>query len=98
MNKIHKPPHPGEVLLELKMKPLGISISDVAKNIGVNKKTIKEIISKHAAVTADIAIRLSKAFGTTAELWLEMQYSYDLWMAKTENRVDTSKIKNFAFL
>ena len=79
MSKRKKLPniHPGEVLLEEFLKPLGISKYRLAKTIGVTPMRISEICAGKRAVTADTALRFSRAFGTTAAFWLSLQADYD---------------------
>lgn len=72
------PVHPGEVLLEDFMKPLGLSQYRVAKDIGVPALRISQIIRGRRAVTADTALRLARYFGTSAVVWLRLQARYDL--------------------
>jgi addiction module HigA family antidote len=80
--RMHNPPHPGPVLAELWLKPLGMRITAFASHIGVSRKTISEIVNGRAAITADMALRLSAAIGTSPEVWLRMQIAYDLWQAE----------------
>ena len=70
--------HPGEVLLEDFLKPMGMSQYRLAKGINVHARRINEIVHGNRAVTADTALRLSRFFGTSAELWLNLQSHYDL--------------------
>jgi addiction module HigA family antidote len=93
LKKGMKPAHPGEVLRTIYMDPLGISQSEAAENLGVTRKTLSMVLNSHQGISAEMAIRLSKAFNTTPALWLNMQNSYDLWNAK--QKVTTSKIKVF---
>ncbi|HWP91292.1 MAG TPA: HigA family addiction module antitoxin [Thermodesulfobacteriota bacterium] len=81
------PVHPGEVLFEDFMKPLGLSQYRVAKDIGVSPIRISQIIHGKQAITADTAIRLSCYFGTGAEVWLRLQARYDLEVAQKKNRM-----------
>ncbi len=76
------PIHPGEVLLEDFMKPLGLSAYRVAKDIGVSNLRISQIIRGERSITADTAMRLARYFGTSAVVWLRLQARYDLEMAK----------------
>ncbi len=76
--------HPGEVLLEDFMKPYGLSQYRVAKDIGVAPIRISQIVKGRRSVTADTALRLSKYFGTTAEIWMRLQARYDIEKAKRE--------------
>jgi addiction module HigA family antidote len=69
---------PGEILLEEFMRPLGISINALARDIHVPPNRVSEIVNAKRGITADTALRLSKYFGTTAELWLGLQANYDL--------------------
>ena len=75
--KLH-PVHPGEVLLEEFLKPIGISQNRLALNIGVPPRRINEIVFGKRGITADTALRLAKFFGTSAEFWLGLQLQYDL--------------------
>lgn len=63
------------------MEPLSMTVSGLAVVLGVSRKTLSEIVNEHASITPDMALRLSKAFKTTPELWLNMQRNYDLWQA-----------------
>ena len=76
-----QPTHPGKILKEDYLKPLSITIQDMASGLGVSRKTLSKIINEHGAVTPDMALRLSRAFNTTPELWLNLQQSYELWHA-----------------
>ncbi len=77
MNKLH-PVHPGEVLLEDFMKPLGLSQYRVAADIGVSPIRINQVVHGKRAITADTALRLARYFGTTPGIWLRLQARYDL--------------------
>ena len=91
--KMHNPPHPGEVLKELYLKPLGLTLADVAVGIGVTRKSLSELVNKKFGVSPTMAIRLAKAFATTPESWLNLQQQYDLWYARKHQKI--SKIKVF---
>ena len=78
------PIHPGEVLLEDFMKPLGLSQYRVAKDICVSAIRISQIVNGKRAITADTAMRLARYFGTSAEVWVRMQARYDLEVAQNE--------------
>ncbi len=80
--KMHNPPHPGEVLRELCLEPLGLSVTRAAEALGVSRKTLSAILNERAGISPEMAIRLSKAFGTSAESWLNQQVQYDLWQAE----------------
>jgi addiction module HigA family antidote len=78
---MHNPPHPGEIIRELCLKPLGVSVSAAARALGVSRKALSEILNGHTGISPEMAIRLSIAFDTTAESWLGQQVQYDLWKA-----------------
>ena len=80
--KMHNPPHPGEVLRDLCMKPLGLTVTQAAAALGVSRKTLSSILNARAGISPEMAVRLSLAFGTTAESWMNQQVQYDLWHAE----------------
>jgi len=80
--KMHNPPHPGEVLRGLCIEPMGLSITEAAEALGVSRKTLSAILNGHAGISPEMAVRLSLAFGTSSESWLNQQAQYDLWEAK----------------
>lgn len=91
--KMHNPPHPGEVLRELCLKPLGLTVTEAARALGVSRKTLSSILNGHAGVTAEMALRLSIAFNTTAESWLNQQVQYDLWRAeRSRNKLRVARL------
>lgn len=79
--KMHHPPHPGEVLRELCLKPLGLTVTDAARALAVSRKTLSAILNGRAGISPDMAVRLSLAFDTSAESWMNQQVQYDLWHA-----------------
>jgi addiction module HigA family antidote len=79
---MHNPPHPGEVLRSLCLEPLGLSVTAAAKALGVSRKTLSTLLNGHAGISPEMAIRLSIAFDTSAESWLQQQLHYDLWQAE----------------
>ena len=83
------PAHPGRIVKSACLEPLGLSITEGAKILGVTRQTITKIVNGKSGISAEMAIRLSKAFGSTAETWVRMQASYDLAQA----RKNESKIK-----
>ncbi len=74
--------HPGEMIKEMYMKPLKLTVTSLAVSLGVSRKTLSTIINERAGVTPDMALRLSRAFSTSPELWMNMQQGYDLWVAE----------------
>ncbi len=79
---MHNPPHPGEILRTLCLEPLELSVTAAAKALGVSRKTLSAILNGRAGISPAMAIRLSKAFDTTPESWLNQQMQYDLWLAQ----------------
>ncbi len=86
MDEILSPIHPGEVLLEDFIKPLGLSQYRLAKDIGVTPIRISQIVNGQRAITVDTAMRLARYFGTSAEVWLYLQIRYDLEVAEKQLR------------
>jgi len=83
---MHNPPHPGEVIKELCLEPLGLSVTEAAKALGVSRNTLSKVLNGHAGVSPEMAIRLSIAFDTTSESWLNQQMQYDLWLAEKDRK------------
>ena len=83
---MHNPPHPGEVLRKLCLEPLGITVTEAAKALGVSRKSLSTILNGRAGISPEMAVRLSMAFGTTAESWLGQQVQYDLWRAERRRK------------
>ena len=77
--QMHKPAHPGEVLKSLYLEPLALTVTEVSKALGITRKALSELVNGRTGISTAMALRLSKAFGTTPELWLNMQQNYDLW-------------------
>ncbi|KAB7619447.1 HigA family addiction module antitoxin [Alkalilimnicola sp. S0819] len=80
--RMHNPPHPGETLKGLCLEPMGLSVTEASKALGVSRKTLSSILNGRAGISPEMALRLSKAFGTSAESWLNQQAMYDLWQAE----------------
>ncbi len=83
---IHNPPHPGGVLRRLCLEPLGLSVTQAAKALGVSRKTLSAILNGRAGISPEMAVRLSMAFNTTAESWLNQQVQYNLWRAERRRK------------
>lgn len=78
---MYNPPHPGEVIRALCLEPLGLTVTDAAKGLGVSRKTLSALLNGRFGISPEMAIRLSKGFGGSAESWLIQQTQYDLWQA-----------------
>lgn len=87
------PPHPGEVIKELCIEPLGLTVTDAAKGLGVSRKALSELLNGKSGISPLMAIRLSKGFGGTPESWLKQQVLYDLW--KVQQQTDDIEVINF---
>lgn len=86
MHKMKRQPtHPGKIIKEDYLSPLSITIKDMALNLGVSRKTLSKIINERGSITPDMALRLSRAFDTTADLWLNLQKNFDLWQAENSS-------------
>ena len=91
--KMHNPPHPGEVLRQLCLEPLNLTVTDAARSLGVSRKALSSIVNGRAGISPEMAVRLSMAFGTSAESWLNQQLQYDLWHAeRTRKRLHVRKL------
>lgn len=80
--EMYDPPHPGEIIKELCLEPLGMTVTRAAGALGVSRKTLSAILNGRASISPEMAIRLSIAFDTSAESWLAQQAQYDLWQAR----------------
>ena len=91
---MQNPPHPGGIVKRQCLEPLDLSITRAARGLGVTRQALSELVNERAGVSVDMAIRLSKAFGSTPEAWLGMQIAYDLWQAR--ERARQIKVESFA--
>ena len=91
MSRMHNPPHPGEVLRDSVLAEL--SVSDFARRLGVSRVALSRVVNGRAAVSAEMAIRLSAALGGSAESWLRLQAAYDLWQASKRRRPKIAPLK-----
>lgn len=91
---MQNPPHPGGIVKRQCLEPLDLSITRAARGLGVTRQALSELVNERAGVSVDMAIRLSKAFGSTPETWLGMQMAYDLWQAR--KRARQIKVESFA--
>ncbi|HEX4160500.1 MAG TPA: HigA family addiction module antitoxin [Rhizomicrobium sp.] len=86
---MHDPAHPGEVIRELCLRPLNLTVTDAAEALGVTRKTFSDLLNGHSGVSPEMAIRLEKVGWSTADHWLRMQLRRDLWVTRQR----TNKIK-----
>ena len=80
------PPHPGGIVKRQCLEPLGLTVTRAAEGLGVTRQALSELVNGHTGISVEMAIRLSKAFGSTPETWLGMQMAYDLWQARGRAR------------
>lgn len=90
MSRMHNPAHPGEVLREY--LPDGVTVTEAARRLRVTRQALSALLNGRAGVSADMALRLSQALGTSAEMWLSMQVAYDLWRAERSPRPKVSRL------
>jgi addiction module HigA family antidote len=83
---MYNPPHPGEILRGLCLEPLGLTVTQAAAGLGVSRKTLSAILNGRSGISPEMAVRLSIAFDTTAESWLNQQLQYDLWLAERDRK------------
>ena len=88
---MHNPPHPGEFIREVYLEPFGVSSRSVAEKLKVSPSTFNRLINGESNVSPEMALRLSKILGRSAESWLALQDNYDLWQAR--NRVDLQAVE-----
>jgi addiction module HigA family antidote len=86
------PPHPGLILKDLFMPRTGSTLTELATRLNVSRRSISQIVNESRPITVDMANRLARAFGTSAQLWLNLQRDVDVWRALRENRQEYEKI------
>ena len=84
--RTRQPTHPGAILNRQYLQPLNLTISELARRLGISRNNLSKIINGRGSITPNMALRLSKGLGTTPELWLNMQQTYDLWKASHESK------------
>ena len=89
---MHNPPHPGEILRADYLDPLRLTVSAAAKALGVTRKTLSALVNERAGISPAMAYRLSKAFDTTPELWVNLQSQFDLWQARTTDLASVERL------
>jgi len=91
--EIRKPTHPGEVLYEDVLKPLGISITEAARNLEISRKTLSEIVNGRCSLTPEMAVRIGYATNTSPESWINMQTKFDLWKIRDQKDIHVSRFR-----
>ena len=94
---MHDPPHPGRIVRQECLEPLGLSVTDGAKALGVSRNALSELVNERRGVSPEMAIRLSKAFGSSPEVWAGLQLDYDMARAlRDADRIDMKRIERAA--
>ena len=93
---MHSPPHPGEILRELYLLPMRVTVVEAAKALGVTSKHVLAIVNGHVRITADMAIRLAAALGTDAQTWVNLQAQHDLWVASQKKPPNVKALRQAA--
>ena len=89
-----QPVHPGEILREVFIKERNLTIKEVAKGLDMARGNLSAVVNEHAGISPELAVKLSEAFGNTAQFWINLQKNYELWHA--EQKVDRKRIRHFA--
>jgi len=92
MMRMRNPAHPGEVLRELYLKPLDLTVTSAADALTVTRKALSELVNRKSGISVEMALRLSKAFSTTPEYWLNMQRNFDLERARKKAKLGRVKV------
>ncbi|MFD2574606.1 HigA family addiction module antitoxin [Spirosoma soli] len=87
------PVHPGEILREEYIQERGLTITEVAKGLGIARANLSAIVNERAGISPELAVKLSEAFGNTAQFWVNLQKNYELWYA--ERKVNRAAIQHF---
>ena len=90
MSRMHNPAHPGEVLREYLPKEL--PVTEAAQRLGVSRQALSALLNGRAGISAEMALRLEAALGTSAEMWVQMQAAHDLWQARQQGRPRVRRI------
>ena len=92
--KMKNPPHPGRIVRQECIEPLGLTVTEAARALGVTRQALNNVVNFKAGISPEMAIRLSKAFGSSPEVWLGMQMAYDL--AQLEKKAGRIKVQRVA--
>jgi addiction module HigA family antidote len=88
---MYNPPHPGKIIREFCIEPLGLTVTEAAKALGVTRKTFSALLNGRSGISPEMALRLSKVFGRSPEGWLKLQLLHDLW--QTQQKVDLNNLR-----
>ena len=90
---MQNPPHPGEIVHRECLEPLGLTVTRAARGLGVTRQALSDLVNEKSGVSVEMAIRLSRAFGSSPETWLGMQTAHDLW--RIRERAEQIEVENF---
>jgi addiction module HigA family antidote len=90
---MRNPPHPGGIVRRQCLEPLGLTVTEAARGLGVTRQALSELVNERAGISVDMAIRLAKAFGSSPETWLALQMAWDLWQAR--GRAGAIRVRTF---
>lgn len=93
MTRMHNPPHPGEVLRDGVFADSAVTVTEFAQRLGITRVMLSRVLNGKAGISADMAVRLAAALGTSPESWLHMQANYDLWQAEKALKRVVAKIR-----
>ena len=79
---MYDPPHPGEIVRYECIKPLSLTVTRAAEGLGVTRQTLSDLVNERSGISVEMAVRLSKVFGSTPKTWLGLQMAYDLWQVR----------------
>ena len=94
--RMHNPAHPGEILREIYLDPMRVTITEAAEALGVSRKHLSAIVNGRASVTPDMAVRLAGVFATEPELWVNLQSQHDLWQVSRKARPKVRPLREAA--
>lgn len=90
---MHSPPHPGRIVRQECIEPLGLTIAEAARALGVTRQTVDRLVNGRSGISAEMAIRLAKAFGSTPDTWVRLQAAYDLAQARRHEAEITAQVR-----
>jgi addiction module HigA family antidote len=90
---MHSPPHPGRIVRQECIQPLGLTIAEAARALGVTRQTVDRLVNGRSGISAEMAIRLAKAFGSTPDMWVRLQAAYDLAQARRREAEITAQVR-----
>jgi len=90
---MHSPPHPGRIVRQECIQPLGLTIAEAARALGVTRQTVDRLVNGRSGISAEMAIRLAKAIGSTPDMWVRLQAAYDLAQARRREAEITAQVR-----